>query len=128
MSQVIGSDDRRSLHVRLTVLQYLLAVAFSALTVSFWVFQVAQYTKFRDIAASQYIQRVPLPAPRGLLVDRNGHVLVANQDSFNIVLMRERAKNIDQTLETLAAATGVDLAQLRETVERRRREPSYRPI
>jgi penicillin-binding protein 2 len=128
MSQVTGSDDRRSLHVRLTVLQYLLAVVFSALTVSFWVFQVAQYTKFRDIAASQYIQRVPLPAPRGLLVDRNGQVLVANQDSFNIVLMRERAKNVDQTLETLAAATGVDLAQLRETVERRRREPSYRPI
>ena len=128
MSQVIGSDDRRSLHVRLTVLQYLLAVAFSALTVSFWVFQVAQYTKFRDIAESQYIQRVPLPAPRGVLFDRNGRVLVANQNSFNIVLMRERTKNIEQTLKTLAEATGVDLAQLRETVERRRREPSYRPI
>ena len=128
MSQVIGSDDRRSLQVRLTVLQYVLAVAFSALTVSFWVFQVAQYTKFRDIAESQYIQRVPLPAPRGLLMDRNGKVLVANQDSFNIVLMRERARNIDRTLKILSEATGVDLAQLQETVERRRREPSYRPI
>jgi penicillin-binding protein 2 len=126
--QVIGSDDRRSLQVRLTVLQYLLALAFSALTVSFWIFQVAEHAQFKEIADSQYIQRVPLPAPRGLLVDRNGKVLVANQDSFNIVLMRERARDIDDTLQRLAAATGVELAELRETVERRRREPSYRPI
>jgi penicillin-binding protein 2 len=128
MSQIIGSDDRRSLHVRLTVLQYALAVAFSALTVSFWIFQVAQYTKFRDIAESQYIQRIPLPAPRGVLFDRNGEVLVANQNSFNIVLMREQAHNVERTLQLLAEATGVDLAQLKEVYERRRREPAYRPM
>ncbi|HJR61558.1 MAG TPA: penicillin-binding protein 2 [Vicinamibacterales bacterium] len=128
MSQPIGTDDRRSLHVRLTVLQYGIAVAFSVLTVGFWIFQVAQHTMFREIAESQYLQRVPLPAPRGLLLDRNGTVLVKNQESFNIVLLRERAKDIDKTLEILAAATGVDEAQLKETVSRRRREPTYRPI
>jgi penicillin-binding protein 2 len=128
MSQPIGTDDRRSLHVRLTVLQYGIAVAFSVLTVGFWIFQVAQHAQFRDIAESQYLQRVPLPAPRGLLVDRNGAVLVKNQESFNIVLLRERTRDIDQTLAILAAATGVDEAQLHETVNRRRREPTYRPI
>src|SRR5688572_13550507 len=128
MSQPIGTDDRRSLHVRLTVLQYGIAVAFSVLTVGFWIFQVAQHAQFRDIAESQYLQRVPLPAPRGLLVDRNGAVLVKNQESFNIVLLRERTRDIDKTLAILAAATGVDEAQLHETVNRRRREPTYRPI
>ena len=128
MSQVIGTDDRRSLQIRLTVLQYALAVAFSLLTVAFWIFQVAQHKQFREIADSQYIQRLPLPAPRGVLVDRNDEVLVKNQHKFNIVLLRERAQDIDETLAILAAATGADLAQMRETVNRRRREPSYRPI
>src|SRR5688572_9625828 len=128
MSQPIGTDDRRSLHVRLTVLQYGIAVAFSVLTVGFWIFQVAQHAQFKEIAESQYLQSVPLPAPRGLLVDRNGTVLVKNQESFNIVLLRERTKDIDRTLQILAEATGVEEAQLQEIVARRRREPSYRPI
>jgi hypothetical protein len=63
-----------------------------------------------------------------VLLDRNGRVLVENQNIFNIALVREQTKNIDATLKLVAAATGVDEAQLRETVERRRREPSYRPI
>jgi penicillin-binding protein 2 len=127
-TQHIGTDDRRSVQVRLTVMQYGLAVVFSVLAIAFWVFQVAQHQQFKEIAESQYLQHVPLPAPRGLVFDRNGQVLIANQDSWNIVLMRERTRNIDETLELLAAATGADLAQMRETVERRRREPSYRPI
>jgi penicillin-binding protein 2 len=112
----------------LTVLQYALAVAFSLLTVAFWIFQVAQGKQFKEIADSQYIQRVPLPAPRGVLFDRNGEVLVENQHKFNIVLLRERVKDIDATLRAVAEATGADLAQMQETVNRRRREPSYRPI
>ena len=39
-----------------------------------------------------------------------------------------RRKDLDQTLHTLALATGADEALMRETVNRRRREPSYRPI
>ena len=127
-TQHIGTDDRRSVQLRLTVLQYGVALIFSVLAVAFWVFQVAQHAQFREIAQSQYLQRVPLPAPRGLVVDRHGTVLVANQDSFNIVLLRERTTDIDQTLQTLASATGADLQRLQEAVERRRREPAYRPI
>jgi penicillin-binding protein 2 len=124
----IGVDDRRSLQVRLSVLQYTLAAVFCGLTVSFWMFQVIQHAQFQEIAESQYLQRVPLAAPRGLLMDRNGKVLVENKDSFNIVLMRERAKDVERTLEILAEATGVELGPMREIVERRRRDPAYRPI
>jgi penicillin-binding protein 2 len=127
-TQHIGTDDRRSVQLRLSVMQYLLAGVFSLLAVAFWVFQVAQHAQFKEIAESQYLQRVPLPAPRGVVFDRNGTVLVANQDSFNIVLLRERTKDVDGTLQTLAAATGEDLNAMREIVERRKREPAYRPI
>ena len=127
-TQHIGTDDRRSVHLRLSVMQYVLAGVFSLLAVAFWVFQVAQHAQFKEIAESQYLQRVPLPAPRGLVVDRHGTVLVANQHMINLVLLRERTKDVDQTLQTLAAATGVDVNTLRENVERRKREPAYRPI
>src|SRR6187549_2027928 len=121
-------DDRRSLTLRLGVLQYLCAVLFAALAVAFWIFQIAQHEKFLEIAENNRTRRLPLPAPRGVLLDRDGKVLVDNQSSFNIALVREQTRNLDETLHILAVATNTDEAQLRETVSRRRREPSYRPI
>jgi penicillin-binding protein 2 len=128
MSTNLMPDDRRNLALRLSALQYVIAVAFAALAVGFWVFQVAQHQKFREMAENNHLRKLPLPAPRGVLLDRNGKVLVENRNIFNIALVREQTKNLDATLKTLAAATGVDEAQLRETVSRRRREPTYRPI
>ncbi|HEY7056964.1 MAG TPA: penicillin-binding protein 2 [Vicinamibacterales bacterium] len=128
MSTNLLPDDRRSLGTRLTSLQYLVAVAFAALAVGFWIFQVAQHEKFREMAENNHLRRLPLPAPRGVLLDRDGKVLVENRNIFNIALVREQTKDIDQTLHRLAMATGEDEAQMREIVARRRREPSYRPI
>ena len=113
---------------RLGAFQYIVATAFAALAISFWMFQVAHHERFREMAENNHLRRLPLPAPRGVLFDRHGKVLVRNQDILNIVLVREQTKDIEQTLQTLAAATGTDFAQLKDTFERRRKEPSYRPI
>jgi len=121
-------DDRRSLGMRLSVLQYALATLFGGLAVAFWIFQIANHEKFREMAENNYMQRLPLPAPRGVLYDRDGKVLVDNQSASNIALVREQTKDIEHTLHVLALAAGVDEAALNEEVRRRRREPSYRPI
>ncbi|HYT67046.1 MAG TPA: penicillin-binding protein 2 [Vicinamibacterales bacterium] len=121
-------DDRRSLTLRLGVLQYMVALLFAALAVGFWIFQIAQHEKFREMAENNRTRRLPLPAPRGVLLDRDGKVLVENESTLNIGLVREQTKNIPELLRALAAATGVDELQLRDVVNRRRREPTYRPI
>jgi penicillin-binding protein 2 len=121
-------DDRRSLLLRLSFMQYSVAIVFAALAIAFWLFQIAQYEKFREMARENHLRRLPLPAPRGVLLDRHGKILVQNQNTFNIALVREQTKNLDQTLHVLARATGADEAQMREIVNRRRRDPSYRPI
>jgi penicillin-binding protein 2 len=128
MNNVILPDDRRHLGARLSVLQWIVAGTFGVLAVSFWVFQVAQHEKFKEMADNNHIRRIPLPAPRGVLFDRNGKILVENRNTFNIGLVREQTRNLDETLQTLAEVTGIEEAQLRETLSRRRREPSYRPI
>src|SRR5690349_22905689 len=128
MSTNLMPDDRRGLGARLSALQYIIAAGFAALAVGFWVFQVAQHEKFREMAEENHLRRLPLPAPRGVLLDRDGKVLVDNRNSFNIALVREQTHDLDKTLHILAFATNTDEAQLRETVERRRRDPPYRPI
>ena len=128
MSTNLMPDDRRSLTLRLGVVQYLVAVVFAFLAVGFWIFQIAQHEKFREMAENNRLRKLPLPAPRGVLLDRHGKVLVENQSTRNIGLVREQTKDIPEVLRVLAFATGTDEAQLRETVNRRRRDPIYRPI
>jgi penicillin-binding protein 2 len=122
------TDDRRHVTDRLSVMQAAIALVFALLAVGFWVFQVAQHQKFRDMAENNHMRKLPLPAPRGVLFDRHGAILVENQYTYNITLDREQSKNVEETLRVLAYATGVPEAQLLETFNRRRREPSYRPI
>jgi len=123
-----GPDDRRKIGVRLLVVQWAVTVIFAALALAFWYFQVVQYPKFRELAENNHQRTLALRAPRGVLFDRNGHVLVENRDSFVISLVREHTKDVDRTLRLLARVASADEARLREVVRRNRTAPSYRPI
>ncbi len=121
-------DDRRRLQSRITALRVVTSVIFVLLLGGFWFFQVFQHAKFREMAENNHQRTLPLRAPRGVMFDRHGEVLVENRASFNISIMREHSRDLDRTMRLLAKVTGVDEAAMRETVERHRREPSYRPI
>lgn len=121
-------EDRRKLSTRLMAVQVGVTVIFAMLALAFWYFQVVQHEKFREMAENNHQRTLPLRAPRGVLFDRNGKVLVENRDSFVISLVREQSKNLDRTVRLLARVTGVPEDVIRETVRRHRNEPSYRPI
>ena len=121
-------EDRRKLSLRLTALQYVITVLFSVLAVSFWVLQVVQHAKYAEIAENNHQRTLALRAPRGLVFDREGRVLVENRNSYSISIVREHTKDINRTIRLLSAVLGIDEARVRETVDRHRREPSYRPI
>ena len=61
-------EDRRRISVRLSVLQYALVVVFTALAVSFWVLQVVQHVKFKEMAENNIQRTLPLRAPRGVVL------------------------------------------------------------
>jgi len=120
--------DRRKIAVRLTVVQYGLTVIFAFLALAFWYLQVVQYGRFYELAENNHQRTLPLRAPRGVLFDRNGRVLVENRDSYNISIVREHSKNLPRTIRLLASVTGVEEARLQDTIRRREAEPKYRPI
>jgi penicillin-binding protein 2 len=122
------TEDRRRITVRLTVLQVSVVVTFAALAISFWFLQIVQHSRFEEMAENNHQRTLALRAPRGVLFDRHGKVLVENRHSFNISIDRERTKDLDRTIRTLATVAGLDVAQLRQIVDRHRGEPTYRPI
>jgi penicillin-binding protein 2 len=121
-------EDRRKTSMRLTVLRVTIGVMFSVLAVSFWVLQVVHHAKYAEMAENNHQRTLPLRAPRGLVFDRDGRVLVENRDSYSISIVREHTKDINRTIRLLARVLGVDEARVRDIVDRNRREPTYRPI
>jgi penicillin-binding protein 2 len=122
------AEDRRRLTTRLNVLRVAIAAAFGLLACGFWFFQVVQHAKFREMAENNHQRSLTLRAPRGVIFDRTGRLLVENRNSFNISIVREHTKDIARTIRVLASVTGADEKSIREIVDRHRREPSYRPI
>ena len=95
---------RRSLQGRLLALRIAFLLCFALLAVGFWVVQVVQHTRFERMAANNHLRTIPLRAPRGLLFDRNGAVLVENRTSFTIALVRDRSPDVDRAIRRLADA------------------------
>src|SRR5688572_5495904 len=99
---VAPTEDRRRIATRVGVLQAGVIVVFAALAICFWVLQVVQTEQFVEMANSNYQRTLALRAPRGVLYDRSGRVLVENRDSFTISIDRESTKDLDRTV-TMAA-------------------------
>lgn len=121
-------EERRRVEIRLSVLHYLTIVLVSVLAVSFWVLQIVQHDRFQEMAENNHQRTLPLRAPRGVLFDRDGHVLVENRHSYSISIVREHTKDINRTVSVLSSVLGLQESSVRDVVDRHRREPSYRPI
>ncbi|HWN86036.1 MAG TPA: penicillin-binding protein 2 [Vicinamibacterales bacterium] len=122
------AEDRRRLSFRLTVLQWSTVGIFTALAMSFWFLQVVQHARYEEMAENNHQRTLALRAPRGVLFDRNGAVLVENRHSFTISIVREHSKDLTRTVKLLSAVAHLDEKQVQQIVDRHRAEPSYRPI
>ncbi len=116
------AEDRRRLTTRLTVLRVSIGVAFGLLAGGFWFFQVVQHAQFKEMAENNHQRTLTLRAPRGIIYDRTGQLLVENRNSFNISIVREHTKDLDRTIRVLSHGD----RRRRESRARDRRSPSPR--
>jgi len=121
-------EDRRKTSGRVTALQGAIAFSFAALAIGFWVLQVLQHQQYNEMAENNHQRTLALRAPRGLVFDREGRVLVENRNSYSISIVREHTKDLSRTIRILSQVLGVEESGVRTIVERHRREPTYRPI
>ena len=105
-----------------------IALVFVVLAVSFWNFQVGQHARFSEMAENNHLRTLRLRAPRGVVFDRNGRVLMENRYSLNISLVRERIEDLGEALDVLARVTNVPVQSLHDAVERNQTVPDYRAL
>ena len=100
--------EARLLDTRLSVAFGLMVVLFVMLVVRFYSLQVVHYEDYVTRAESNRIQLQPAPPTRGLIYDRNGNLLVDNRPSFTVTIVKERAQDLEATIDKVAQLITVD--------------------
>jgi penicillin-binding protein 2 len=104
------NDETQNFDLRLSAIQYIALAIFLLIGVRFWVLQVVEYEKHAKAATENRIRKIPIPAARGNILDRDGRILVDSRPAFNLIVNREDLKNqnLDALLAVVRDNLGVD--------------------
>jgi penicillin-binding protein 2 len=94
----------------------------------YWFVQVVQGPTYRELAENNRLRRMPIAAPRGLVFDRHGELLIENVPSYNLLLERSRTRDLDESLAFAARILEVDVASLRGVLARSSTTSPYAPL
>jgi penicillin-binding protein 2 len=123
-------DDSQNLRQRLRIIQVLVFVLLGVLGVRLYYLQIARGPYYAERAENQRVRLLPIPAQRGTIFDRNGHVLVDSRPIYNVILSREETKgqDLNTLIAPLAAGLGVDADILRDRFDEVKSQPAFESI
>jgi len=78
--------------VETSIFQYIVAAIFLWLLTGFWQLQVQNPEVYEERATLNSVKALPIPAPRGRILDRDGRVLVDNIQTFRLMLSRDAVR------------------------------------
>jgi penicillin-binding protein 2 len=99
---------------RVAVFVAVLALAAVAIVVRLVQVQLVQGETFAAAARANQVQLIPIAAPRGLIVDRHGLVMVRSRPSFVCALIPSEVTDIDAVLHDLAGVLRTSEDTLRQ--------------
>ncbi|HTH19935.1 MAG TPA: penicillin-binding protein 2 [Candidatus Udaeobacter sp.] len=122
-------DDSQNLRVRLRIIQAFVLILLGVLCLRLYKLQIIDGKRYANVAENQRIRLLPIPAPRGVIFDRNGKLLVDSRPIYSVILSREVTKSIDYSLiKPLSEGLLIDEAFLRERFDQVRSQPAFESI
>jgi len=94
----------------------------------YWKIQILDHQKYWKMAEANHLRALPLPAPRGLIYDRQKIILADNQPSFKVSLLRESIKNDSQAIERVSQLLNLRTEELKARIDRYRWFQTYEPV
>ncbi len=98
------------------------------LLLGFWKLQIVESDRYSQLAELNRIRTIPVIAPRGTVLDREGRVLVDNYPSFSVLLLRDDPQEVDRLLPQIADGMSLPIEDLRRQLDEARLLPRFQPI
>ena len=123
-------DSSQNLRARIRFIQVLVVAMLGLLSIRLYVLQVVRGERYAEIAENQRRRRLPIPAPRGVIFDREGRVIVDSRPIYNVILSREdvKGKDLSSMVEPLSEGLSVDKDFLRDYFEMVKTMPAFESL
>jgi penicillin-binding protein 2 len=121
-------NDNRLPQERLAAASYVIVGMITLLLLGFWKLQVIDSDKYGVMAERNRVRSIPIIAPRGRMLDRDGRVLVDNYPSFSVLLLRDDMPAVEKNLPAIADGLGLSLDDLKEQLSNTGALPKFQPI
>ncbi len=121
-------NDNRLPQARLAVASYVIVGMVGVLLLGFWKLQVIDSDKYSQWAERNRVRSIPIIAPRGRMLDRDGRVLVDNRPSFSVLLLRDDPALVEKNLPAISDGLNIPMEDLRDQLSSTRALPKFQPI
>ncbi len=120
-------DYSQNLPGRIGTIQIVAFILLAVLGVRLYYLQVVKGDYYSERAENQRIRFIPIPAPRGAILDRNGKLLVDSRPTYNVTLANEPLKKIDvrERIEDYAAGLNLEPQFVKERLDYIKKQPGF---
>jgi len=109
---------------RARIASFILMGTFLFLAGAFFRTQVLLHARFALKSEQNRLREVPLPAPRGIIRDRNGAIIAENVPGYSVSILGQSADSLRATLQRLSGTVALGPSQIEEAVRKHRRDPT----
>jgi len=123
MSQYISDPEEvKELYARFRLFHY--AIAFTALTLMarLWYLQIIEGSNLREFSEKNRIKQVKMAAPRGLVTDREGRLLIENHPGFEAFVSPQYIEDLKSTSEVMGRILELDPAKIEQKIIKSRKQ------
>ena len=108
-------NEQRIFSQRTLGAMLVIGVLVLALLVRLSYLQVVRHDYYLELSQGNRVRLDPIPASRGVIIDRNGNVLANNEPAYQLELVREQVPNLNDTLKRLAELRLIDPEEIDDT-------------
>lgn len=116
--------DSKRLYAAIVVFVLLLL----ALTGRLWYLQILKGKDFFIASERNRVRQVTRPAPRGLIFDRNGTLMLSNRPFFDLVIVPQYLQDKENTLKIVSELFSIPLEQIEQRLQESRGLPGFVPV
>lgn len=123
MSDYVNNpDEAKEYQPRYRLFYIAIGCAFVLFTARLWYLQIITGNELREFSEKNRVKQNKISAPRGLMLDRNGKVLVENLPGFEAVISPQYIENLDSMATTIGPILGMEADKITQKVQKSRKQ------
>lgn len=120
--------DGQIVESRFVIISGLLILVTFGLLGRLWLLQIYRMDYYQEISERNRIRRFELPAPRGVIYDRNGQIVLGNAPFYDLAYVPQFSIDKEATFRSLSRLLNIPMAIMERRLHLGYGKPRYAPI